>query len=88
MPGLRPRHDPPTEHARSAVDELLGLAGRLPASFAGDGEVLQRGRNDVAPPTRHLLLDGDRGCRRRPAREQRPAGYRSDVAFRGNEQRL
>jgi two-component system, chemotaxis family, protein-glutamate methylesterase/glutaminase len=45
-------------NARSALDELLGLAGRLPAGFAGDGE--QKGRIYVAPPSRHLLLDSDR----------------------------
>jgi len=47
-------------HARSALDELLGLAGRLPVGFAGHGEVLKKGRIYVAPPDRHLLLDGDR----------------------------
>jgi chemotaxis response regulator CheB len=47
-------------NARSALDELLGLARRLRAGLAGDGEVLQKGRIYVAPPSRHLLLDDDR----------------------------
>jgi len=47
-------------HSRSALDELLTHAGRLPAQFARDGMVLSKGRIYIAPPDRHLLLDGDR----------------------------
>jgi two-component system, chemotaxis family, protein-glutamate methylesterase/glutaminase len=62
-------------HARSVLDELLGQAGRLPAGFAGDGEQLRKGRIYVAPPDRHLLLDGDRVSLGAGARENnaRPA---------------
>jgi two-component system, chemotaxis family, protein-glutamate methylesterase/glutaminase len=62
-------------HVRSALDELLGLEGRLPAGFADDGEVLKRGRIYVAPPDRHLLLNGDRVLLDASAREHnaRPA---------------
>jgi two-component system, chemotaxis family, protein-glutamate methylesterase/glutaminase len=52
-------------HIPSALDELLTGAGPLPAAFATDGERLKKGRIYIAPPDRHLLLDGDRlslGC--------------------------
>jgi two-component system chemotaxis response regulator CheB len=47
-------------HARSSLDEVLSNAGPLPASFAKDGDQLKNGRIYIAPPDRHLLLDGDR----------------------------
>lgn len=47
-------------HARSALDELLSRAGALPAQFARDGEAMRKGNIYIAPPDRHLLLDGDR----------------------------
>lgn len=46
--------------ARSALGELLSRAGPLPASFAVDGERLKKAHIYIAPPDRHLLLDGDR----------------------------
>ena len=46
-------------HARSALDDVLTRAGPLPASFAEDGEVVRKSRIYIAPPDRHLLLDGD-----------------------------
>lgn len=52
-------------HARSELDLVLSRSGPLPASFAVDGERLKKGRIYIAPPDRHLLLDGDRlalGC--------------------------
>jgi two-component system chemotaxis response regulator CheB len=62
-------------HAGSALDEVLSLAGHLQAGFARDREVLQKGRIYVAPPNRHLLLDGDRVVLGAGARENnvRPA---------------
>jgi len=45
---------------RSSLDELLTSAGPLDAAFARDGERLRKGRIYLAPPDRHLLVDGDR----------------------------
>jgi two-component system chemotaxis response regulator CheB len=45
---------------RSTLDEVLSRAGPLPARFAGDGDVLKTGRIYVAPPNRHLIVDGHR----------------------------
>jgi two-component system, chemotaxis family, protein-glutamate methylesterase/glutaminase len=45
-------------HGRSELDEILSRAGPLPASFARDGETLRRSRIYIAPPDRHLLVDG------------------------------
>jgi two-component system chemotaxis response regulator CheB len=47
-------------HSPSALDHLMTRAGPLPASFAVEGERIARGRVYIAPPDRHLLLDGDR----------------------------
>src|SRR5262249_23147762 len=43
---------------RSHLDEVLGNAGPLSVSFAGDGEPLQEGHVYLAPPERHLLAEG------------------------------
>jgi two-component system chemotaxis response regulator CheB len=47
----------------------------LPAKFAGDGDVLKRGRIYIAPPNRHLIVDGFRLALGEGARENhaRPA---------------
>ncbi len=45
---------------RSSLDELLMRVGPLPAAFAADGERLRKGRIYIAPPDRHLLIDGER----------------------------
>ena len=45
---------------RSPLDEILTAAGALPASFTADGERVERRRIYLAPPARHLILDGDR----------------------------
>lgn len=45
--------------SRSTLGELLTRAGPLPAKFANDGDVLRKGRIFIAPPERHLLLDGE-----------------------------
>jgi two-component system, chemotaxis family, protein-glutamate methylesterase/glutaminase len=47
-------------HARSALDEVLSSAGKLPAQFAKDGDTLRKSRIYIAPPDRHLIVDGDR----------------------------
>jgi two-component system chemotaxis response regulator CheB len=47
-------------YARSSLDEVLSRAGPLPASFAKNGDVLKKSRIYVAPPDRHLIVDGDR----------------------------
>jgi two-component system chemotaxis response regulator CheB len=68
-------------HARSALPEILNRAGRLPAAQAADGERIRGGRIYVAPPDRHLLMQGDRARVTRGPREngQRPA---VDALFR------
>jgi two-component system chemotaxis response regulator CheB len=60
---------------RSELDEVLSRAGPLPAQFAGDGDVLKRGRIYIAPPNRHLIVDGFRLALGEGARENytRPA---------------
>lgn len=47
-------------HSRSLLDELLTNAGPLRAQFARDGDTVRKGQIYIAPPDRHLLLDGDR----------------------------
>jgi two-component system chemotaxis response regulator CheB len=47
-------------HPRSSLDDILSNAGTLPAQFAQNGEVLRKSRIYIAPPDRHLLVDGDR----------------------------
>ncbi|MDH2386940.1 chemotaxis protein CheB [Bradyrhizobium sp. CER78] len=42
---------------RSTLDAILTQAGPLPASFAVDGEKLERSRIYIAPPERHLLVE-------------------------------
>lgn len=44
----------------SSLDELLSNSGPLKAAFAADGDPLERSRIVIAPPGRHLLVDGDR----------------------------
>lgn len=41
----------------SALDEVLGNAGRIPVSFAEDGEELEDAHIYLAPPNRHLLVE-------------------------------
>lgn len=47
-------------HWPSSLGEILSAAGPLPAAFATDGERLRKGRIYIAPPDRHLIVDGDR----------------------------
>src|SRR5262245_27394919 len=44
--------------ARSSLDTLLSGCGPLPAVFAADGDAVENGRIFIAPPGRHLLVDG------------------------------
>ena len=44
---------------RSSLDEILTRAGPLPAAFANEGEVKKKGRIYIAPPGRHLIVDGE-----------------------------
>ncbi|TMJ33718.1 MAG: chemotaxis protein CheB [Alphaproteobacteria bacterium] len=59
----------------SALDAILTQAGRLTATFASDGEALQKSHIYLAPPGRHLLLEGARLSLGSGARENhaRPA---------------
>ena len=45
---------------RSSLDSILTQSGRLPATFARDGEQIRRGHIYIAPPETHLLVDGER----------------------------
>jgi len=62
-------------HPRSSLDDILSSAGVLPAKFAQDGEILRKARIYIAPPDRHLLVDGNRLCLGEGPRENnsRPA---------------
>jgi two-component system chemotaxis response regulator CheB len=63
------------EQNRSQLPSILSRSGPLPASWAIDGEILERARVYVAPPGRHLLVvdghahlsSGPRVNRHRPA---------------------
>ena len=67
--------------ARSVLPAILSRAGPLPACHPESGEQLRRGVIYVAPPDRHLVIDGDRVLLSCEAREHghRPA---IDVLFR------
>jgi two-component system, chemotaxis family, protein-glutamate methylesterase/glutaminase len=60
---------------RSEMDQVLARVGPLPAQFAGDGDELKKGRIYIAPPNRHLIVDGPRLTLGEGARENnaRPA---------------
>lgn len=45
---------------RSELDAILTQAGPLPASFAADGERLEKSRIYLAPPERHLIVEAGR----------------------------
>jgi len=46
---------------RSEFDGILSRSGPLPASFAHDGERMEKGRIYIAPPAHHLILDDHDG---------------------------
>lgn len=76
-------------HFRSSLDEILTRSGPLPATFANEGEVLKKGHIYVAPPGRHLLVDGERlwlgvGPRENSARPAIDAMLRSVAVCCGN----
>jgi two-component system, chemotaxis family, protein-glutamate methylesterase/glutaminase len=62
-------------HIRSVLDDVLSRAGALPAQFASDGDTFKRGQIYIAPPNRHLIVDGHRLVLGEGARENhaRPA---------------
>jgi two-component system, chemotaxis family, protein-glutamate methylesterase/glutaminase len=49
-------HFPPTAH--SALPQILSRKGELPAFHPQDGEAIEPGRIYVAPPDRHMLING------------------------------
>jgi len=49
-----------SSHYRSNLDVILSDRGQLLAGFARDGELLQKSRIYIAPPERHLIVDGQR----------------------------
>lgn len=65
----------------SLLPAILSRAGRLPAVHARDGELIEAGKIYVAPPDRHLLLEGPAV---RLARTPKENGLRPsvDVTFR------
>jgi two-component system chemotaxis response regulator CheB len=72
----------------SALARVLATAGRLPASFAEDGQRVEAGTIAVAPPGHHLLVNDGRLTLSRGARENgtRPAIdplFRSAARSRG-----
>src|SRR5262249_22262730 len=46
-------------YVNSSLHEVLAYRGQLPASFANDGDRLKKGHLYLAPPDRHLLIEGD-----------------------------
>jgi len=47
------------QHSTSSLDGVLTRAGPLPATFAQDGDSLRKSHIYIAPPDRHLIVDGD-----------------------------
>jgi two-component system chemotaxis response regulator CheB len=47
-------------HYRSNLDLILSNTGPLAATFARDGESLEKSRIYIAPAERHLIVDGNR----------------------------
>ncbi len=43
---------------RSSLDDILSRVGPLRATFAKEGEVIERSRIYIAPPGQHLLMNG------------------------------
>ena len=61
--------------SRSFLPELLGNSGKLSASHPRDKEPIRSGHIYIAPPDRHLLIEGGKVCLSRGPREHftRPA---------------
>ncbi len=68
-------------HTPSALHDILDRAGPLPCAPVVDGEALCDGRIYVAPPDRHLMIDGDHVRLTRGPREGRTRPS-ADVLFR------
>ena len=45
--------------AESFLPETLASAGKLPASWAANGGIIEHGHIYIAPPDHHLLLERD-----------------------------
>jgi two-component system chemotaxis response regulator CheB len=60
---------------RSSLDEILQRVGPLPVSFARHGGHISKGTILIAPPDRHLMIEGDRVILGQGSRENnsRPA---------------
>lgn len=72
---------------QSILDQVIGRATSYGAAFAQDGEAIVLRRVYVAPPNRHLLLDGDRirlwhGARENSSRPAIDPLFRSAAASR------
>ncbi|AMN42288.1 chemotaxis protein CheB [Rhodoplanes sp. Z2-YC6860] len=46
-------------NSQSVLDEILTRCGPLPASFVKNGDRLRKGHFHLAPPDRHLLVEGE-----------------------------
>jgi two-component system, chemotaxis family, protein-glutamate methylesterase/glutaminase len=46
-------------HFASSLDDILSRAGPLPAAFASEHQPLRKDRIYIAPPGRHLVIDGE-----------------------------
>ena len=57
--------------APGMLADICNRFGRLPATYATDGELIQKGRIYVAPPDRHLLIEPNRICITRGPKENR-----------------
>jgi two-component system, chemotaxis family, protein-glutamate methylesterase/glutaminase len=80
-------HLPPQFH--SSLDIILTNAGPLKATFANDGDRIERRRIYIAPPGRHLIIEGERlslgvGPRENGARPAIDPMMRSVAACCGN----
>jgi two-component system chemotaxis response regulator CheB len=64
----------------SSLARVLGRSSRLPVDFATDGQRPEPGRVLVAPPNRHLMLDGDL-LRLSPAPRQKGVRPAADPLF-------
>lgn len=80
-------HIPPNAH--SLLPQILSRKGSLPAAHAEDGEPIRAGRIYVAPPDRHLLINGgaihlSTGPRENSARPAIDPLFRSAARSRGS----
>jgi two-component system chemotaxis response regulator CheB len=49
-----------SSHAGGMLPQILQRAGKLPASHPEDGTQIRKGHVYVAPPDRHMIVEGDR----------------------------